>query len=121
MAAVVQAVDAELNALERRIDIADRAADRPFFAHHVPRLQRSPQRKMNSARGDFAQERKAELEVWGEPLRIEWIARPRHLLEHVLEVEADERREHEAIMELRAPARELGGVRRAPEARNERA
>ncbi len=71
------------------------------------------------AHGHLAGGREAELEVWREPSGIERLAVIAHLVEHVLEIQPDEVREHEAIVELGPPSRERVSVWRRPESRDQ--
>ncbi len=76
-----------LQALDRRIDVARRAAGRGLLAEHVPGLERLAERQVNRARRQLAGHRKAELEVRREPLGRHRVAGAPHFFEHVLEIE----------------------------------
>ncbi len=60
-----------LQALDRGIDEAHRAADRAFLAQHVPGLQRLADLELDAAMLDLAEEREAELALRVEPDRVE--------------------------------------------------
>ena len=87
-----------------------------LLAQDVPRLDRLPQFQMNAALLDAAHAREAELEVRREPRFLQGKPGLAHFVKHVLEVLLDEVRQHEAIVQLRAPAHQLRGVGRLPEA-----
>jgi hypothetical protein len=62
-----QALDLELQALDRGIDEAHRAARGRFLAEHVPRLERVAQLDLQAAAGDLADLGEAELVMRREP------------------------------------------------------
>ncbi len=65
--------------------------------------------------------REAELEVRGEPLVLERVARSVLFGDDVGEILLHEVRQHETVVQLRSPAREaFGDIRCSPEARDER-
>ena len=121
VAVVVQPADLDLDALQRRIDIAHGAAGRALLAHHVPGLQRATQRQAHAARCHLAQQGEAELEVRREPGRIHRVTGLGQLVHHVFEVQRDEGRQQEAVVQLGAPARAAASrrafARSAPPAR----
>src|SRR5713226_10193561 len=71
---------------------------------------------MDAALGYAAERWEAELEMGREPGVLEREPGLAHLGEHVLEVLLDEMRQHEAVVQLRAPARQFLDVRGLPEA-----
>ena len=85
----------------------------------MPRLERLTQRQVNRACRQLTSQRKPELEVRREPIGGQLVAGAPELLDHIVEVERDEVREHEPIVQLGAPARQAGGVRLAPETRDQ--
>ena len=93
MAAFDEAVGLDLQAFDRGVDVADRAADRARLAHHMPRLQRLPHLELDAARFDRAVEGKAELALRLEPDRIERIARPPKVGENAEKILPDEMRQ----------------------------
>ncbi len=116
-----QAGHLHLHALDRRVDVANGTARRALLAHHVPRLERMTHFELDAARLEVAVLRKAELEVRREPRAVDGKAGRRLLREDVVEILLDEVRQHEAIVQLGAPARQPpGAIRFAPEARDER-
>ncbi|OPZ22870.1 MAG: hypothetical protein BWZ10_00191 [candidate division BRC1 bacterium ADurb.BinA364] len=65
--------------------------------------------------------RETELEVRGKPFRLEGEAGLLHFLDHVGEILLDEMRQHEAVVQLGAPARQpLRRVGLLPETRDQR-
>jgi hypothetical protein len=112
----------ELDALERGVDITHRAARRAFLAEHVPGLERLAQLQLRDPQRLIAELRKAELEMRREPLEPQSKARAVRLLDHLGEILPDEVRQHEAVVQLRSPAREPRRcIGLAPEARDQRA
>ena len=115
VARVVQARDLDLQAFDGAIDVAHRAATARLLAQHVPRFERVAQFHLDAALRHFADQREAELEVRREPLRIERVARCAEAAQHVLEILMHEMRQHEIVVQARAPAAQLLLVRAIPE------
>src|SRR3954471_121290 len=86
----------------------------------MPRFQRLAKTEVRAAYRHLAIERKPELEVRSEPLRIKAEAAVFQFVEHVGEVLADEPGQHEPVVKRRAPSRQLRVVWLAPEAGNQR-
>src|SRR5262245_45381186 len=80
----------DLQALDRGVDIANRAARSTLLAHDVPRFERLSQLDFCAERRQVPDLRKAELEMWIEPLWLQAIASARELFEHVAKVALDE-------------------------------
>ena len=64
---------------------------------------------------------KAEFSRGLEPNRIERVARAPEVVEHAQKILPDEMRQHEAVVQVRAPAHGRAALRIAPEPRGERA
>ncbi len=107
--------DLDLQALDRGIDIAHRAAAARLLAQHVPGLQRVAQLELEAALRDLADPREAELEMRREPIRREAVAGLAEIGEHVAEILPDEMRQHEIVVQARAPAAERPLVGTLPE------
>ena len=116
----IGAFELHLQALDRTVDEAHRAAERTSLAHHVPGLERLVERQRQALVLRLTAEREAELELRGEPFRLEVEAVRLEVGEHVEEVGPHEMRQHEAVVQRRAPAHEFAVERRRPEARDER-
>jgi hypothetical protein len=86
----------------------------------VPRFESLTERELDAAEGDVTIGGKAEFEVRREPFAFDAEPALLQLVDDVGEIEVDEEREHEAVMELRAPADEARFVWVLPEARHER-
>ena len=122
MAIADEALDVDLDPLDGRIDVARRAAGAALLAEHMPRLERHAQLDGDARGGEVAEQREAEIAVRREPGELERIAGVVELADDVLEVLPDEVRQHEAVVQLGAPARQPRRlVRRRPEARDQRA
>ena len=121
MAAFDEARRLDLQPLHRTIDIAHGAAGRAFFAEHMPGLQRLPQFERDAAMMDAAERRKTKLELRRIPFRREFVAGLPELIEHAEKILPEEMRQHEAIVQRRAPAHELALLRFAPELCDQRA
>ncbi len=106
MARFGHAGDLDLQPFDRRIDVADRAARAGLFPEHVPRLERLAQLDVHAAPRDRPERREPELEVRCEPVGLHRIAAAAEIVEHVAEVVGHEVGQHEAVVELRAPARQ---------------
>ena len=76
VARIVQPLDLDLQALDRGVDVAHRAAAARLLAQHVPRLERLAQFELDAALGDRRRSREAELEMRREPLGLEAVAAP---------------------------------------------
>mgnify|MGYP007032616271 CR=1 FL=1 len=87
----------------------------------MPGLKRAAQRELDAAGFDFADQRKAELEMRLEPGHVKAVAVFAQLGQHVFKVHADETGQQEAVVQLGAPARELVVAGVFPETGNERA
>src|SRR5688572_4285225 len=120
VAFLVEPAHADLQALDRRVDITHRAADSALLAEHVPRLERLAELDLDGAEAHGAVARKAELEVRREPAYVELVTRAVHVADDIDEVAPNVKRQHEFVVELRAPAHEVVGVRLAPETRDQR-
>ena len=103
---VDQPGDLDLQALDRAVDIAHRAAAARLLAQHVPRLQRVAQFQRDAALRHLADPREAELEVRREPGGLEAIAGLGQIGQHVGEILPDEVRQQEIVVQARAPARQ---------------
>ena len=77
----------------------------PFFAQHVPGLERLAQFELHAAALHGAIMRKAKLALRIEPDRIEIVSRPLEVVQDLHEVVPDEMFQHVAVMQRRAPAR----------------
>ena len=97
----------DLHSLHRGIDIAGGAAQSLFLAQHVPWLQRLPQFQFDIPLDDAAIMRETELEERQEPVALEGKTRLVQVVRHILEVFPDIVRQHEAVVDLRPPARQL--------------
>ena len=86
----------------------------------MPGLERLAQFEVHAAARDGAEEREAELEVRREPVGLQRVAAAPQVGQHIVEVLRDEVRQHEAVVQLRAPADERLIVRRFPEPRDQR-
>src|SRR5207302_8277941 len=95
------APDDRLGAIERGVHGARRRAT--LLAENEPGLQRLAQLERYSLPLHRTPDREAELEVGQEPARIERHARARQLVDDALEVRPDEMRQHEAVVQRRAP------------------
>ena len=76
----------DLDALERGVDIAHRAARGAFLAHHMPGLERLPQLERADSERLIAELRKAKFEMRREPIEAQGKARAGLLLDHVGEI-----------------------------------
>ena len=121
MAAFTQALDLDLQPLDRRIDETRGAARQTLFAQHVPGFDRLPQFEPHARVLHAAAEREAELSLRLEPGRIEGVACALKIVQDLEEIAPDEMFEHVAVVQSRSPAHRLAVERRAPEPGNERA
>ena len=121
VAHIVQARHLDLQPLDGAVDVAHRAAATRLLAQHVPGLERVAKLHLDAALRHFADQREAELEVRREPLRIERIARGAEIGQHVLEILLHEVRQHEVVVQARAPAAELLLIGPVPEGRDQAA
>ena len=113
IAAVVQALDLEFQALQGGVDEAHRGAGGPLLPHDVPGLQGGAQGEPDAAGRHLADEGEAELEMGGEPGRIEGEAGLVERGDHILEVVLDKGGQQKAVVQAGAPARQAGGARAA--------
>src|SRR5712671_2731185 len=90
MARRVEALQLDLQALDRGIHEAGRAACGDLLAQDIPGFERLAQLKPDAAIGDLAVNRKTELALGVEPFRNEAIALAADFLQHVEEILPDE-------------------------------
>src|SRR5260370_10403983 len=121
MARGVEALQFDLQALDRGIHEAGGAAARRLFAQDIPGFERLAQLQPDAAVGDLAVNRKTELALGVEPFRVEAIAFAADFLEHVEEILPYEILKHEAVVQRRAPAHHGAVERLAAEPGDERA
>ncbi len=96
-----------------------KACKRRFRADDMPPSKHGEGRCPDCG-GELTDARKAEFEMRREPFGLQRVARLRGVVDHVLEVLPDEVRQHEAVVQLGAPAHELlRPVGLLPEPRNE--
>ena len=121
MSAFDDAGGEHLDALEGRIDIARSAGRAAFLAQDVPRFEREAQFDVDAGGIEVAEQREAEVQVRREPARRHRIAVLAELGQHAAEILLDEMRQHEAVVQLGAPAlQSCRPVRGTPEARHQR-
>src|SRR5262249_56680171 len=111
----------DLQALDRRVDVARRAARAGLLAQHGPWLERVADLHLHVAVAHGAVARKAELILRLEPLGTERKPGVLEVRQYVGEISPHEVGEEEAVVERRPPAHERPAVRLVPEPRDERA
>src|SRR5262249_15871426 len=121
MARRVEALQLDLQALDRGIDEAGGAACGDLLTQDIPGFERLAQLQPNPAVRDLAVNRETELALAIEPLRIEAIALAADFIQHVEEILPDEILQHEAVVQCRAPAHHGAAKRLAPQPGDERA
>src|SRR5437867_3418579 len=104
-----------LESLERRVDVAGRAAGAGLLAEHGPRLEGVSYLDLDVAAADGTVARKTEVVLCGEPVDAEREPGALEVRDHLDEVRPDEVRQEEAVVEQRAPADERASVRLLPE------
>src|SRR3546814_11836027 len=72
---------------------------------------------LEAAGGKFADLRKAEFAMGGEPVALEGQAFRVQVVEHVVEILQAEMRQQELVMQARAPAHRPAGIGLVPESR----
>ena len=98
--------DLDLHPLDRGVDIAHRGSGTAFLAHDVPGLERVAQFELDALDREITVFREAELEVRREPLRLDRKAGGLHFVHDVAKILLDVERQHEAVVQLGAPARQ---------------
>src|SRR5439155_23045626 len=111
----------DLQAFDGRVNIAHGAAGGSLFAEHMPGLQRLPQFERDAAMMDAAEHRKAKLELGGVPFVRKLVAGLPEFIEHAEKILPEEMRQHEAIVQRRAPADELALLWLTPQLCDQRA
>ncbi len=114
-ALALQALDLDLQALERAVDVAGGAADHALLAHHVPGLECCAQLEGDVALGDVAEIGEAELEVGLEPLGPDRQPVVDEIAADVLEVAPEIVRQHEPVVQPGAEADQRPAVGLLPE------
>ena len=121
MAAFGQAVDLDLEPLDRRIDKSRGLAGHALLAKHVPGLDSLPQFEAYARMLDNTADRKTELALRLEPGLVEIVTGVFKIVQDLKEVVPDEVLEHVAVVQGRAPAHRLAVQRCAPEGSDQRA
>ena len=116
-----EAAGLELQPLHGGVDVANRATGRAFLAQHVPRLQRLTNFQRDATIGDLAEHREAEFELRLVPFLRKLVAGVAELGEHALKILPEIMRQHEAVVQRGAPAREAALLRLAPHFCDQRA
>ncbi len=93
----------------------------PGLAEHVPGLERLADLEMHALVVDLAAEREAELGLGLEPVGTHREAVVGEVAQHLEEVGPDEMRQHEAVVQRRAPAGRVAMQRLGPQPRDQRA
>jgi len=114
-----QALDLDLQALDGAVDIAHRAAAARLLAQHVPGFERVAQLELDATLGHAADQREAELEMRREPVGLKAVTRGAEIIEHVGEVLPHEVRQHEVVVQARAPAAQPLLIGVIPESRDQ--
>ena len=116
-----EAIHFDLHALDRRIDVARGCACVHFFAQHVPRLDGLTQFETHIRVSGRAMARETKLDERREPTEVERVTGALQITNYIPHVGRDKMRQHELIVQARAPTNELACVGRFPEARDQRA
>ena len=114
------ALDLHLKPFDGCVHEAHGSPGGPFFAQHVPGLQRLAQFEAHAALLHPAEDGEAECGLCREGLRVEVVAAGAQVFQHGEEVGPEEMRQHEAIVQGRAPADTAARLRLAPEPRHDR-
>ena len=114
------AADLDLQAFDGGIDVAGRGRRDGLFAQHVPGLDGLAKLELDAVVGRLAQQGEAEFEVRHEPLRLEGHAPLAQFAENFKEILHDEVRQHEAVVQRRAPADQRLPIGHFPEAGDQR-
>ena len=116
-----QALDLDLQPLDRGIHQARGGAHNSLFAQDVPGLDRLAQLEAHAGMDHGAAERETELPLRLEPSRIEAVAGMLEIIQDFEEIAPDEMLEHVAVVQRGTPAHRLAVERRVPEPGDERA
>ncbi|MNE46026.1 hypothetical protein D3C80_1403460 [compost metagenome] len=115
------ATDLDLQALQRRIDVTHIATASALLAQHMPGLKGLAQLQFNTVDCVIAHFGETKLQVRGKPLGTQGEARGVELDQNVGKILLDKVRQHEAVMQRRAPAcQAFGCIGLAPEPRHQR-
>ena len=115
VAAGVEALDLDLQPLDRGIDEARSDPGGRILAEDMPGLQRVPQFEGDAAMGDGAIKRKTKLALRVKPLRIERIACAAEIVQDTEKVLPDDVCQHEPVVQGGAPPHQRATLRLAPE------
>ena len=111
---VFQAGYFNLNALHRRVNIANGSARCGLFRQDVPRLERAAQFNFHAFGGDRTNLWKSKFKMRGEPLRIKRKARLAYVGENLKKILPNKMGKHEAIVKNRSPRRQAPFERHLP-------
>src|ERR1700678_1265900 len=121
MAVRGQALDFDLQPLDRGINEARGLAGNAFLAQDIPRLDRLAQFKPHAGVLHGAAEWETKLPLCLEPRRIEYVSGALEVLQHFEKIVPDKMFEHVAVVQRRAPTYRFAIKRGAPEPGDERA
>jgi hypothetical protein len=108
-----------LHSFQRGIDISRRPARARFFAGHVPGFNGLPEFQLDAALLDLAVERKSKFQVWIEPFHSQRVAGLIQVGNNILQILVHEMREHEAVVNFRAPPDQFVAVGALPQMRDQ--
>ena len=111
----------DLQALDRGIDIAHRAADAALFAEHMPGLERLPELDVHTRRARSSRRPGSGIPAAPRTSPARTDSRRGRGRRDPEEVLPDEMRQHEAVVQRRPPADAVAELRIAPEPGDQRA
>ena len=110
-----QATGFHLHALDGGIDVSHRAASHRLLAKHVPRLHCGAELDLHAGALDDPDQGELEFARGLEPAGIERVPSLLKVGEHAEEILPDEMRQHETVVQFRAPTNRAAVLRLAPE------
>ena len=108
------------NRSTEEFDVTHRASLRALFAHDMPGFERVTQLQSHAVMRHRADDREAELPLRLKPFRLEGVAGPLEIAEHVGEIFPNIMGQHEFVVQRGSPAHEPAFTRLAPEPGGER-
>ena len=112
----MRARERHLHALVGGVDEARHAAGGRLLRQQGPGFVGAPQLERERPDRYRPEDGKAQLEQRLEPIELERVARRHQIGDDAAQIVEEDIRQHESIMQRRAPAAELSAVRMAPEA-----
>src|SRR5208282_1712517 len=97
----------DLQAFDRAVHVAHRAAAAGFLAEDMPGFERGAEFELDVALFQVPNPRETEFKMRREPVGLEWITGFAQVADDIAEIRFTKMRQHPAVMNVRAPAHQI--------------